>query len=203
MESTPLIRFPFAVIVALVLSSGLFWVLNHLVGGHLNPNDEVKAVRINFTRIPPSSPIVTKPQHEVQRHPPPVVPQVPKLSLQNNSMSNNVVMLSPSFNPNAQLSPMGLSVGSDQDVLPLVRIPPQYPMRAQEMGIQGWVIVQFDISKIGTVIHPVVVRSHPKYIFDRAALQAIRHWRYSPQIENGAPVERVGVRTMIRFELSK
>lgn len=203
MNATSLLRLPFAALVALVLCSGLFWVLNSLVGAKLNPNDEVKAVRINFTRIRPSSPVVTKQQHEIQRRPPPLVPRVPKISLANSSAPNNVVMLSPSFNPNASLSPMGLSVGSDQDVLPLVRIPPQYPMRAEEMGIQGWVIVQFDISKIGTVIHAVVIEAKPRGIFDRAALRAIVHWRYSPQIEDGAPVERVGVRTMIRFELSK
>jgi outer membrane biosynthesis protein TonB len=39
-------------------------------------------------------------------------------------------------------------------------------------------------------------------VFDSAALNAIRHWRYAPTVINGTPVE-VPVRTLMRFELPK
>ena len=47
----------------------------------------------------------------------------------------------------------------------------------------------------------VVVASEPGTIFDEAALKAIARWRYNPRVENGEAVERVGLQTIIRFEL--
>jgi protein TonB len=46
-----------------------------------------------------------------------------------------------------------------------------------------------------------VTASDPRSVFDDAALQAVRKWRYNPKIENGAPVERPGVTVRIDFEL--
>jgi protein TonB len=43
----------------------------------------------------------------------------------------------------------------------------------------------------------------PKNVFDDAALKAIARWRYNPKIEGGVAVERVGVRTIIRFVLEQ
>ena len=47
----------------------------------------------------------------------------------------------------------------------------------------------------------VVVEADPPGVFDAAALAAIRRWRYYP-IVNGEAVERKGVQTEIRFELT-
>jgi len=91
---------------------------------------------------------------------------------------------------------------SDSDVIPVVRVSPQYPLRASERGIEGWVAVEFTISKLGTVKDPKVFDSHPSSIFDRAALKAIRKWKYNPKIEDGEPVERPGVKVRLRFDLS-
>jgi TonB family protein len=46
-----------------------------------------------------------------------------------------------------------------------------------------------------------VVSSEPGTTFDDAALKAIARWRYHPRIENGVAVERVGLQTVIRFQL--
>ena len=39
-------------------------------------------------------------------------------------------------------------------------------------------------------------------MFDDAALKAIARWRYNPKVEDGVAVERVGVQTVIRFQLA-
>jgi protein TonB len=91
---------------------------------------------------------------------------------------------------------------SDTDVVPIVRVQPQYPLRASERGIEGWVEVEFIISKLGTVKDPRVINSHPSSIFDRSALKAIRKWKYNPKIEDGEPVERPGVKVRLKFDLS-
>ena len=62
--------------------------------------------------------------------------------------------------------------------------------------------IEFTISTNGSVRDAVVVRSEPPGVFDEAALRAISRWRYNPRIENGIAVERKGVQTEIRFELT-
>ena len=70
-------------------------------------------------------------------------------------------------------------------------------------GLEGWVQVQFTITPTGTVEEAVVVNAEPKNIFDDAALKAIARWRYNPKVEGGVAVERVGVQTIIRFQLEQ
>jgi TonB family protein len=47
-----------------------------------------------------------------------------------------------------------------------------------------------------------VVEATPAGVFDQAAVNAIRHWRYAPMVVNGTAVE-VPVKTLMRFELPK
>jgi protein TonB len=61
----------------------------------------------------------------------------------------------------------------------------------------------FTISPIGTVQDLVVTASQPSMVFDRAALRAVRKWRYNPKTENGVAVARAGVRVRLRFEPPK
>jgi protein TonB len=92
---------------------------------------------------------------------------------------------------------------SDTDIVPIVRVQPQYPLRAAERGTEGWVEVEFTISAAGTVKDPVVLNYHPSTIFNRAAVKAIRKWKYNPKIEDGQPVERPGVKVRLSFQLDK
>ena len=79
-------------------------------------------------------------------------------------------------------------------------VPPQYPDRALNDRISGSVTVQYTVDKKGYATDVKVVESTPPGVFDRAATDAIRHWRYRPAKYNGEPVA-VPVRTRIRFEL--
>lgn len=77
---------------------------------------------------------------------------------------------------------------SDSDVQPIVRIPPQYPIRAAERGIEGWVLIEFTVTETGSVIDPVIVDADPPSIFNRAALRAVVKWKYRPMMVGGKPV---------------
>jgi len=63
--------------------------------------------------------------------------------------------------------------------------------------------VQFSITPAGTVKDAKVVDADPKGIFDDAAIKAILRWRYNPKVEEGVAVERVGLRTMLRFQIEQ
>ena len=89
------------------------------------------------------------------------------------------------------------------DIQPIIRINPQYPVEAQMKGIEGWVLLQFDVSESGSVSNIKVLKSKPPRIFDRAAASAVVKWKYKPQMKNGKPSKVTGVKTYLDFELSK
>jgi protein TonB len=84
-----------------------------------------------------------------------------------------------------------------------VRVDPDYPPRARQQGIEGWVVVEFTISPAGTVKDPRVLEAQPPSVFEQAALNAIRRWRYNPRVENGVAVAREGAQVRLRFELPR
>lgn len=57
---------------------------------------------------------------------------------------------------------------------------PDYPPAALRAGDSGEVVVEFTVNPDGSVGNPRVVRSSPPRVFDRAALNAVRRWRYQP-----------------------
>ena len=69
------------------------------------------------------------------------------------------------------------------------RVPPQYPESALRNGVQGYVDVHFTITTDGTVTNVAVVSSDPTDVFNRAATDAVRQWRYQPRVVDGRPVE--------------
>jgi protein TonB len=89
--------------------------------------------------------------------------------------------------------------GLDRDMVPLVRIEPQYPPQAQTRRLEGWVHVRFTITGAGTVKNAKVVKSSDM-IFESATIRAVEQWKYQPQMEGGKPVERQ-TETILRFEL--
>jgi TonB family protein len=66
---------------------------------------------------------------------------------------------------------------------------PIYPADALRDHVQGLVLVDVVIDKRGSVKDPLIVGSIPA--LDKAALDAVRHWRYDPTLVNGQPTEVV------------
>jgi protein TonB len=73
---------------------------------------------------------------------------------------------------------------------------PTYPAVAKRRRIEGYVTVQFTVTRQGQVRDPQVIAAQPSGVFERAALDAIRRWRFRPQ-----PADFPGVTQKIRFSL--
>jgi protein TonB len=91
--------------------------------------------------------------------------------------------------------------GGNAAPVPLVRAQAAYPDRARDEEIEGWVLVRFTIAADGSVTEPEVVEASPRRIFDRAALDAIRRWKYRPMLQDGRAVARPGVSVKLTFKL--
>ncbi len=91
---------------------------------------------------------------------------------------------------------------SDGEYLPIVKVAPVYPRRALSRGIEGYVIVEFTVTKQGTVRDPKVIKAEPESLFDRAAMDAALKFKYKPRVVNGEAVEVAGVQNKISFQIN-
>lgn len=90
----------------------------------------------------------------------------------------------------------------DANAVPVYRVPPSYPARAQRAGIEGHVVVELTIGPDGAVTEAVVVESSPPKVFDESALKAARKWRFEPKKADGQGISWKARQT-ISFKLQK
>jgi periplasmic protein TonB len=193
------LRFPAALAASLGITVTLFWVLWSFTDKTFEVV-EATPVRIEFTRTEreevPQKKDLVKPER------PPIV----ETRFDRPQIGSETTQIGPTAAwktaPVVDLPAGGVPLGGrDTDAVPLVRVNPTYPPREAARGIEGWVRVQFDISPSGAVTNVVAVESEPGTAFDKAATDAVARWRYNPSVENGQAVERVGMQTLIRFNL--
>lgn len=137
-----------------------------------------------------------------QVDPPPPPPQIERQRAEQPAEGLATVMGAiPDFEaPQLNSDSVNFSV-SDRDAQPLVRIEPQYPMRAAERGVEGSCWVRFDVTPDGTPTNIDIFRCDSS-LFERASTRAVERWRYNPKVQDGVPVARRGVETRFDFRLS-
>jgi len=177
MTGRGMIRLRFLITIALAagITFGLFWVMQFLISMKSGLYDESKRGRVvDFVRLNRESELELKKRklpekQEREEEPPP--PDI-DLSATPRPGQRTLAIAAPSADFDLALAggPHLGGAPSDSDIIPLVRVLPQYPPRA-------------------------VSRS----IFNRAMLRAIRKWKYRPKIVDGVAVERTGVRVRQNF----
>ena len=80
-------------------------------------------------------------------------------------------------------------------------VAPEYPLSARQSNLSGWVDVAFDVQTDGSVADIAVLGAEPKNTFEKAAITALRKWRYRPVERDGHPVAVPHVQMRIRFTL--
>lgn len=59
---------------------------------------------------------------------------------------------------------------------------PVYSERARAMGLEGSVVVKYDIEANGRVVNINIISATPKNLFERDVKKAMARWRYEPRI---------------------
>ena len=67
---------------------------------------------------------------------------------------------------------------------------PEFPTRARSLGHEGYVVVEFTIGASGRPHDIEVVDVGPRDYFSKAAIRAIRQWRFEPVRVDGQAVEK-------------
>ncbi len=88
----------------------------------------------------------------------------------------------------------------DGEYLPIVKVAPIYPRRAQSRGLEGYCILEFTVTRQGTVRDVSTVEC-TSTLFERASTDAAYKFKYKPRVVNGEPIEVPGVRNKITFQL--
>jgi TonB family protein len=63
--------------------------------------------------------------------------------------------------------------------MPIRMRQPIYPQNAMARGIEGQVVVEFGLALDGSVQDLHVISAQPAEVFDQAAIQAMRGWKYT------------------------
>jgi len=79
-------------------------------------------------------------------------------------------------------------------------VAPDFPRAAREKGITGWVDVQFVVRTDGSVGDANIVGAQPVGVFEQAALDAVRRWRYRPVMQGGQVMSQ-RTRVRVRFAM--
>ncbi|RPI60029.1 MAG: energy transducer TonB [Lysobacterales bacterium] len=79
-------------------------------------------------------------------------------------------------------------------------VPVVYPMDALELGLEGWVDLEFVVDRDGQPGNLVVLQASPPGRFDSAAIAAVARYRYEPFELDGRVYER-RVRLRVRFRI--
>jgi len=195
-------------IVAFGLASGvtfaLFYLMQSMIGveGELDDSGSTKVV--DFVRVKRTEEVKKKDREPPKKEKIDDEPPPPDFAMdQTSDMTAGGIGIAAAVDTGMSLDTGGgFSMASaDGDAVPMVRVPPQYPERAAQRGIEGRVLIEFTISKSGSVKDPKVIAYEPSKIFNKAALKAVSQWKYNPKIENGKAVEQKGKRISLPFRL--
>jgi len=76
-----------------------------------------------------------------------------------------------------------------------------YPPLAREQGIEGHVVVRYDVDVEGRVRNARAVSAAPPDVFDEAAVQAVSRWRFNAPLRAGEPQPVTGIESRLDFTL--
>jgi TonB family protein len=107
--------------------------------------------------------------------------------------------IAPSSSSSTSSSRGGVQVSPQAAQSVTVSVPPDYPLLARQMKVQGVVSLQALIARDGT-IQELQILSGPE-ILATAAREAVKQWHFKPYLQNGQPVE-TQARITVNFTIS-
>lgn len=198
-------RYFIAIILAAAVTLGLFFLMQSLIkSGGSALTDAPKGSVLDFVRVKKDEAVEKKdrkPQKPSKPEQQP--PQMQQPQMDSPSPDNPTNGMDFGADVTADLSlDGGLALESgDGEYLPIVRVAAVYPRRALQRGIEGFVDVEFIVTKQGSVRDPKVVQASPEGIFEQAAMDATLKYKYKPRVVNGEAMEVSGVEVRVTFEI--
>ncbi|MCA1779314.1 MAG: energy transducer TonB [Xanthomonadaceae bacterium] len=197
-----------SMLVGTVLVVGTLLVINRLAGA---PEQQQARTETAFAVQKQEQP---KPKPQVRREPPPERrSREPAPSMVNlDSSLSGIDFGLPGLDSSDLNNLQDDLLGDTRDVVMTddsVDSPPRptqqsalaYPQSARSKGVEGYVVLSLLISATGEIEKMQVLEASPSGVFEDAALQGVRNWRFEPAQYQGRNV-KVWARQRVRFDLS-
>ncbi len=200
-----IIRLTIGLALGLAVTAGLFWMMQYLiVTADRTLNDSGAGALVDFVRLKRDESVQRrqlKPKKPPPPEAPPPQPPTPKLDNLDPSADKIAISAVPVETDIEMSGGFSLGVG-EGDYLPIVKVAPIYPARALQRGLEGFCVVQYTVTSLGTTRDPVVVEDQcSSSLFHRASVQAALKFKYKPRVIDGNAVEVPGVQNKFTYEI--
>jgi protein TonB len=201
------IRMLFGILIGAIVTAALFWFMQYLIEtADRELNEGASGHLVDFVRLKRDESIQRR-QLKPKKPPPPEAPPPQPPTPQLDSLDPNAEKIAISAAPVETEIEMsgGFSLGvGEGDYLPIVKVAPIYPQRALSRGIEGYCVVQYVVTKNGTIRDPFVVEGQcTSSLFQRSSIQAALKFKYKPRVMDGQAVEVPGVQNKFTFEIQE
>lgn len=201
---TALFRAASSVALAIAVTTALFFMMHNLVTNRQDPFDQSgDRLVVDFVRLERDEEVQQKDRKPLKPPKPEAPPPQPQIMQMQSPKPRTDPMRMAEIPMNLDFD-MGDGFGmnsADGDYFYITKVTPVYPRRALARGIEGYVIVQFDVSPTGAVTNARVIESEPPNVFDEAALNATLKFKYKPRIINGEAVKVTGIQNKFSFRI--
>ena len=181
----------------------LLWVMQFLIAtGQAAITEALDARFVDFVRVKREETVERK--QEKPERPPEVdeqPPELPQQDMDSSDFDSSVAVSVPSPDMNVGLDgELGDFSLAEGDYLPIVKVAPMYPRRAQSRGLEGHCDLQFTVTPLGTTADVSVIECTSS-LFERASVQALLKFKYKPRVVNGTAIAVPGLRHRITFQI--
>ena len=198
-----LFRLFLGALLALPVAGGLFFIMQYLIATADPKIDDSKRQKLADIHMPERE-IETnikeqKPDKVEDPEEPPPDLDTPDVDME---MDVEVVNLAPRAEIDVSIESSGMA-SSDGEYLPIVKVAPIYPRRAQTRGITGYCIVEYTVTTSGAIRDPKPVDCQPSGVFETASVKASLKFKYKPRVVDGVAIEVAGVQNKFTYELEE
>jgi protein TonB len=190
-------------LLAIPVAGGLFFIMQYLIASADPQIDDSKQRKLADIHMPERE-IETnlnerKPDKVDDPEEPPPDLDTPDVDM---DMDMEVINIAPQAAVDISINSSGMATG-DGEYLPIVKVAPIYPRRAQTRGITGYCIIEYTVTTSGAIKDPVAVDCDPSGVFEKASLKASLKFKYKPRVVDGEPIEVAGVQNKFTYELEQ
>jgi protein TonB len=206
-KTTQIIRMVFGVVLGLAVTAMLFWFMQYLIEtADRSLNENASGNLVDFVRLKRDESIqrrTPKPKKPPPPETPPPQPPTPQLDNLDASAETIAISAAPVETDIEMSGGFSLGVG-EGDYLPIVKVAPIYPQRALSRGIEGYCVVQYTVTRQGSIRDPFVVEDQcTSSLFHRASVQAALKFKYKPRVVDGQAIEVPGVQNKFTYEIQE
>lgn len=204
-RSGDIVRLAIGLVLALMITAGLFWMMQYLIAtADRTLNESSSGALLDFVRLKRDETVQRrqlKPKKPPPPNAPPPQPPTPKLENLDPTAEKIAIAVVPVETDIEMSGGFSLGVG-EGDYLPIVKVAPIYPARALQRGLEGFCVVKYTVTNLGTIKDAVIVDSQcSSSLFHRASLQAALKFKYKPRVIDGVAVEVSGVMNKFTYEI--